>query len=1273
MGTTPSTFRNANCYDRRSWLGTISVVVLVGGTGATVSPAYAVCTGVNTATVDCSGTDTASVATTFAGNVTNTLTNWTLTGGRFSTVVTGGFNNALTAANTSITAAGTTPAEGMVVTSDTGDVSVTTTGGAITTSAAQSYANAIRASAGGAGTVTVDNSSTLQLVSASAYRALLAYTTGTGDVAVTNSGSITTQNGAGLSAGSTSGNVVVNNSGNLTRLSSAAISWQNIIAFSSHDVTVNLTGGTLINPGPNGTGIQVFAVGTGTGTVNMTGGSIHSGIDGIDVLNDNGFGSVTFESLVTASGSAIAALRATTAAGTSIVSDNAAGIKVGTNSGTRGGSAAQGSSMTVDSQSDITAGSQGIWAASISDAPVTITQTGGSITSGTAGSSGVGIQASTAGAINVANSGTITTSGANAHGIMAAAAFTSATPMTTTITGPVGVSNSGAIQTQGASSNGIYATTSNLARLAGAAGDVTVTNSNAITTSGATSNGILARTLSYGAGAGGNVTVVNDAGGNIATSGDASNAIQAGMQKLLSGPAGAINVTNAAMLTTSGASANGISVSGTGTSSGPITVANSGPIVTQGTGANGIQATAVAGGNMSIDNRGPIASTLANGIFASSTGDPTFALANEASGSVFGTTGVALSGTFDPAQIDNAGTIGASTDLAIDSSGLTTGALTINNSGTITGFVTLGAGVNTVNNTGQWNLRNFNSTAGTLGVAVSDLGTSGANVINNTGTLALLGQSGAAVDSTAQYLPLGNTVNAMAVDGPVQGQILGAQTFENAGVIDLTANPAVGDVLLISGGHTAGADGGGVFATNGGTVRFNTVLNEGGANSQSDMLVVDSTRLGSGATGLAVTNAGGAGAMTEGNGIALVEVLNKSVSAAGAFTLSGPVEAGAYQYLLYQGGLGADAANGNWYLRSFFEEPCNGGNGGGNGGVCNGGQPGPSPEPGPVAWRPGVVAYTMTPLLNLGYGFSILGTLHQRVGDVPGAIDPQQNTAANGVWGRVDAQSFDADALGRFGANSTTYFAQFGKDWTLERPKDGGSTHAGVTATLGNTSATFHDSLRAIAGLDTQTGTVSTQAWSLGGYWTRYLKDGTYFDSVGQLTYYHNRFGGLDGSASQNGVGAVLSQEVGKPFQIGSTPIAIEPQAQLMYQYLSLGDFGDAISPVLGTHTNALRGRAGFRLFGVNLPNSDDHNPLSWAKPYLTFNVLHDFFRPGQTVVGDTAFNPMLSRTWYDVGAGVTAAAGKHGELYAHGGYQHNLGSGYSRGFYGQLAYRYMW
>ena len=60
------------------------------------------------------------------------------------------------------------------------------------------------------------------------------------------------------------------------------------------------------------------------------------------------------------------------------------------------------------------------------------------------------------------------------------------------------------------------------------------------------------------------------------------------------------------------------------------------------------------------------------------------------------------------------------------------------------------------------------------------------NSFTNNGTLALPAVTGATtLDSTGQYLPLGNTSNEMTLDGPLQGHLIGVQTFTNSGTIDL--------------------------------------------------------------------------------------------------------------------------------------------------------------------------------------------------------------------------------------------------------------------------------------------------------------------------------------------------------------------------------------------------------------------------------------------------------------------------------------------------------
>lgn len=511
------------------------------------------------------------------------------------------------------------------------------------------------------------------------------------------------------------------------------------------------------------------------------------------------------------------------------------------------------------------------------------------------------------------------------------------------------------------------------------------------------------------------------------------------------------------------------------------------------------------------------------------------------------------------------------------------------------------------------------------------------------------GQIGGSVQNDGT-LAVANALPVFASGSTGTLQIGGSVT--NNGTLELAAaNGNAGNVLHVAGNYVGS-----------GPLVLNTVLNQGGAASQTDRLIVGGNA--SGSTTITLHRSG-SGMQTVGDGIQLVQV--GGTSAANSFRLAGPVQAGAFQYLLYQGG--STDAN-SWYLRSQFEQtnaqtnPTAGASG--------------SAVPGsgvavaaPLAYRPAVVGYSMTSLLNADYGFSVLGRQQQRVGDEASA-DAAQPGHGNGIWGRIGGQNLDADANDRFSADEHTFFAQFGKDWTLAHDMNGGSTHAGATVTFGSTSASFSDNLRSITGqLSNATGTVETQAQSLGGYWTRYLPDGSYIDGVGQFTHYHNRYGDVfGGSASQNGLGAGVSGEVGKPFALGATGVAIEPQMQLLYQYLHLNGFDDGIAQVAANSTNGLRGRLGFRLFKANLSND---SKTSTVTPWFTADVLHDFLSPGQTTVGGTALNEHLGKSWYELGVGVTGTFGKRSTLYADVRYARNVGGDYRRTVFGQAGYRFSW
>jgi outer membrane autotransporter protein len=538
--------------------------------------------------------------------------------------------------------------------------------------------------------------------------------------------------------------------------------------------------------------------------------------------------------------------------------------------------------------------------------------------------------------------------------------------------------------------------------------------------------------------------------------------------------------------------------------------------------------------------------------------------------------------------------------------------------------------------------------AGTLAIgdAAHAQATSGSgNVSVATGaTLGGYGQIAGSVQNSGT-LAVANALSAFAT-GPTGTLRIGGSVTNNGTLALAAANGTPGNVLQIAGNYTGS-----------GQIVLNTVANQGGAASQSDRLVIGANA--SGSTAIAINRSGGIGAQTVGDGIQVVQV--GGTSAANSFHLAGPVQAGAYQYLLYQGG-SADANS--WYLRSQLEAAA--------GAIA--GANGPSSSTvalSAVAYRPAVVGYALSPLLNADYGFTLLGRTQQRVGDEHSA-EAAQPAHSNGVWGRIGGQGLDANAGSRFVADERTFFAQFGKDWTVGRDPSGGSTHAGAMVTFGSNSASFSDTLRSITGqLSNATGTVETQSQSLGGYWTRYLPDGTYIDAVGQLTHYHNRYSDVFAdSASQNGFGAGVAGEIGKPFALGASGAAIEPQAQLLYQYLHLNGFNDGISEVGANSTNSLRGRVGFRLFKADLSND---SKTSSVTPWFTADLLRDFFAPGRTNVGGTVFDNALGRTWYELGLGISGSFGKHAAVFADVRYARNLGGDYRRTVSGQAGYRYSW
>ncbi|MBB5191616.1 outer membrane autotransporter protein [Silvimonas terrae] len=412
----------------------------------------------------------------------------------------------------------------------------------------------------------------------------------------------------------------------------------------------------------------------------------------------------------------------------------------------------------------------------------------------------------------------------------------------------------------------------------------------------------------------------------------------------------------------------------------------------------------------------------------------------------------------------------------------------------------------------------------------------------------------------------------------------------------------------------------------GGLINMNTVL--AGSNSPADLLQVSGSVAGS--TRLAVTNQGGSGALTTGNGILLVQLGH--ASAANAFSLVTPLQAGAYQYLLYQGG--PTDAN-SWFLRSTLPAS----------------PPPPTPVSAPVAqqtvaaWRPAVVQYSGGPWLDREFGYANLANWHERVGD---STAPDQASGADDLWGRWVSQDLRASSDNRFDYDNQLWLAQFGKSVWRALSASGVEQRVGILASFGGANMDASDAARGnVAGLDTHTGHNDLEVASLGGYYTRISATGGYLDVVAQASFLHNAYtDATDISATQHGQGAAVSVEIGQPFALAGG-WRWEPQAQLAGQYLHLDAFADRISTIDSTRDTSLRGRVGLRLLPA-FNNADG----GASQPWLALNLLHDFSGAPTVTVSNTDIAADFARTWITAGAGLSTRINTRAMLYLDGQYQ---------------------
>lgn len=545
------------------------------------------------------------------------------------------------------------------------------------------------------------------------------------------------------------------------------------------------------------------------------------------------------------------------------------------------------------------------------------------------------------------------------------------------------------------------------------------------------------------------------------------------------------------------------------------------------------------------------------------------------------------------------------------------------------------------------------------------------------------------VDSTSSWtIPAGSVVS---------------QQLLNNGLVQFTA--PVNDVYKSLYVHDyAGA----------GTLGINTFL--GDDSSPSDRLYINGGVASSQGL-ILVHNTGGPGALTSGNGIPVVEVLNGGTTLATAFALARPVAAGPYEYTLERGGVSPGTEE-YWFLRSTVS--------------CEGSThpgcpqppappappdppappappapapPAPPPDPTPAPpdppapppvpepeesgkptpeevvpnYRPEVSLYSALPAMALRYGWATLDNLHERVGEeeqLRQRGDLREDNTLNALWVRVIGEDGNVRGASQGIYNGSPQYDyniiafQAGMDVFAEEHENAQRDHAGLYLGTGRirSDVTNYDG--------TDAGDDIVKGQSLGLYWTHFWAEGQYLDAVWQGTWSKYSAKSDDGLAlHHDGFGWAGSLEGGYPFHDDSQ--VWEPQAQVIYQRVNNGQSSDAAALVNFSNITSLVGRAGLRW-----ANTWTLEPTAQGAPrlftgWLRFNLWKEFKgEPTTSFSSENGFVPFdgsIKGSWWQLNGGMTWELDKNTSFYGNLGYQKGFGS---RGFHAwdaKVGFRWNW
>ncbi|EOT8248780.1 calcium-binding autotransporter Cah [Escherichia coli] len=426
----------------------------------------------------------------------------------------------------------------------------------------------------------------------------------------------------------------------------------------------------------------------------------------------------------------------------------------------------------------------------------------------------------------------------------------------------------------------------------------------------------------------------------------------------------------------------------------------------------------------------------------------------------------------------------------------------------------------------------------------------------------------------------------------------------------------------------------------GGTINMRVRLD--GSNT-SDQLVINGGQA-TGKTWLAFTNVGNSnlGVATTGQGIRVVDAQNGATTEEGAFALSRPLQAGAFNYTLNRD------SDEDWYLRSEN------------------------------AYRAEVPLYASMLTQAMDYDRILAGSRSHQTG-----VNGENNSVRLSIQGgHLGHDNNGGIARGATPESSGSYgFVRLEGD--LLRTEV-----AGMSLTTGVYGAAGHSSVDVKDDDGSRAGTVRDDAGSLGGYLNLvHTSSGLWADIVAQGTRHSMKASSDNNDFRARGWGWLGSLETGLPFSITDN-LMLEPQLQYTWQGLSLDDGQDNAGYVKFGHGSAQHVRAGFRLGSHNdmtfgegtssrdtLRDSAKHSvrelPVNW---WVQPSAIRTFSSRGDMSMGTAAagsnmtFSPSQNGTSLDLQAGLEARIRENITLGVQAGYAHSVSGSSAEGYNGQAT-----